>query len=99
MNLKEELSNLKNEVVLLDFYADWCGPCKMLSPILEELSEEFPSLKILKINVDEQPEAAQEFNVMSIPSLIFVKDEEVIDVSVGMKSKELLREWIKKNVA
>ena len=99
MNLKEELSNLKNEVVLLDFYADWCGPCKMLSPILEELSEEFPSLKILKINVDEQPEAAQEFNVMSIPSLIFVKDEEVIDVSVGMKSKELLREWIKKNVS
>lgn len=73
--------------VLVDFWASWCGPCKMLLPVIEELAEEVQDKKICKINVDEQPELADQFNVMSIPTLLVIKNGEVVTSSVGVKSK------------
>lgn len=82
-------------LVLVDFYADWCMPCKMLSPILEELSEEIDDVKIVKVNTDKNQELASSFGVMSIPTLLFVKDGKVIDTLVGMRPKEELEQVIK----
>ncbi len=82
-------------LVLVDFYADWCMPCKMLSPILEELSEEIDDVKIVKVNTDKNQELASSFGIMSIPTLLFVKDGKVIDTMVGMRPKEELERVIK----
>lgn len=82
-------------LVLVDFYADWCMPCKMLSPILEELSEEIDNVKIVKVNTDKNQELASSFGIMSIPTLLFVKDGKVIDTLVGMRPKEDLERVIK----
>ena len=82
-------------LVLVDFYADWCMPCKMLSPILEELSEEIDDVKIVKVNTDKTQELASSFGIMSIPTLLFVKDGKVIDTLVGMRPKEELERVIK----
>lgn len=73
--------------VLLDFWASWCGPCRMLSPIVDEIAEENDGIKVGKVNVDEQPELAQAFKVMSIPMLAVVKDGKVTNTSVGYKAK------------
>lgn len=73
--------------VLLDFYADWCGPCRMVSPIVDEIAEENPQYLVGKINVDKEPGLAQEFKVMSIPTLAVIKDGKVIQQSVGAKQK------------
>lgn len=83
--------------VLVDFFANWCGPCKMLSPILEELSEERSEFKIIKINVDECESLARQFGVMSIPTLILFKDGKEIDKKIGFMSKDDLNEWINNN--
>lgn len=74
--------------VLLDFYADWCGPCRMVAPILAEIAEERDDIKVGKVNVDEQPELAAQFKVMSIPMLAVVKEGQVVNVSVGARPKE-----------
>lgn len=74
--------------VLIDFWATWCGPCRMLSPVVDEIAEETESAKVCKINVDEQPELARQFQVMSIPTLILVKDGKVVKQSVGVKPKD-----------
>ena len=73
--------------VLLDFWAAWCGPCRMVSPVVDEIAEEVTNSKVGKINVDEQPELAATFKVMSIPTLAVVKDGKVIQTSVGAKPK------------
>ena len=73
--------------VLLDFWASWCGPCRMVSPIVDEIADEVSDCKVGKINVDEQPELAAGFQVMSIPTLAVVKNGKVINVSVGAKPK------------
>ncbi|MCI8326603.1 MAG: thioredoxin [Lachnospiraceae bacterium] len=73
--------------VLLDFYADWCGPCRMVSPIVDEIAEENPQYLIGKINVDKEQELAQEFKVLSIPTLVVIKNGKVIQQSTGAKSK------------
>ena len=75
------------KTVLLDFYADWCGPCRMVSPLVDEIAEENPQYLVGKINVDEEPELAQTFGVFSIPTLVVMKDGAVVRQSAGAKPK------------
>lgn len=84
-----------DKTVLLDFWADWCGPCKMVSPIVDEIAEENPEIKVCKVNVDSQPELAATFEVESIPSLFVLKDGAVVSRSVGAKPKEKILEMLK----
>ncbi|MBE6606616.1 MAG: thioredoxin [Ruminococcaceae bacterium] len=86
---KNNFEEIKNSgaVVLLDFYADWCGPCRMVSPIVDEIAEENPAYVVGKINVDDEPELAQEFGVMSIPTLVVIKNGEVVNQATGARPK------------
>lgn len=74
--------------VLVDFWAVWCGPCQMLSPVVDQIAEENSAIKVCKVNVDEQPELAQQFGVMSIPTLISFREGKIVNKSVGVVSKE-----------
>lgn len=86
---------LKNErLTLVDFYADWCGPCKMISPIILEFSKEMEDVDFFKINVDNAEDISRKYGVMSIPTLLVFKNGEVIKTSVGMKSKEEIKELL-----
>lgn len=93
-NFEQEVLK-SNEPVLLDFWASWCGPCRMLSSILEELAAENPDVKVVKINTDEQMELATQFNVMSIPAIFVVKDGQVVNQTVGVQPKENLLALLK----
>lgn len=73
--------------VLLDFWASWCGPCRMVSPIVEEIAQERPDVKVGKINIDEQRELAEQFQIMSIPTLMVVRDGQVVRQAVGARPK------------
>ena len=94
-NFEEEV--LKSaQPVLVDFWASWCGPCKMLSPVISELADEYEGkVKVGKVNVDEQPELAAAFRVASIPTVVLFKDGEIADRSVGYRPKQQLEEMIK----
>ncbi len=81
--------------VIVDFWADWCGPCKRLSPAIEELSAETEEVKLCKVNVDEQPQLASRFRVMSIPTLIAFKNGEVSNTSVGLIPKNAILDLVK----
>ena len=89
-------NNFQNEVmdsdkpVLLDFWAPWCGPCRMVVPIVEEIARERSDIKVGKVNVDEQPELASRFGIMSIPTLMVMKDGEIIRKSTGAKPKKAI---------
>lgn len=85
---------IKEGVVLVDFFATWCGPCKMQAPVLEELKEDRSDVKVVKIDVDQETEIARLYGVMSIPTLILFKDGKEIAKNVGFMPKELLVQWI-----
>ena len=82
----EEIKN-SSKPVLLDFYADWCGPCRMVSPIVDEIADERDDIIVGKINVDEEPDLAGEFGVFSIPTLIVMKNGEVVNQAAGARPK------------
>lgn len=86
---KNNFESVKNsdKPVLLDFYADWCGPCRMVSPLVDEIAEENPQIIVGKINVDQEIELAQEFGVASIPTLVVIKDGKIIQQSTGARPK------------
>lgn len=80
--------------VLLDFFAPWCGPCRMLSPILDEIAQERPDVKVIKVNVDEEQELAAQYRVVSIPSLFIISNGEVVSQTLGAKPKHQLLEML-----
>ena len=86
---KTNFEQIKNseKTVLLDFYADWCGPCRMVSPIVDEIAEENPQYLVAKVNVDEEPELASAFGVASIPTLVVMKDGKIVNQSTGARPK------------
>lgn len=77
-----------DKLVLLDFWATWCGPCRMVSPIVDQIADERSDIKVGKINVDEQPELAQQFRIISIPTLVVMKDGQIANKAVGAMPKE-----------
>ncbi len=94
-NFKAEVINA-DKLVIADFWAPWCVPCKMVAPVLEELASDYPdNLKVVKVNVDEEGELAAEYNVISIPALFIFKDGKVVDQQIGAASKNVLEEKIK----
>ena len=90
LNTEEEFNDIINNKVLIDFYADWCGPCKMISPILEEIND----IDILKVNVDNYPDLAKKYGVMSIPTLILFNNGNEINKIIGLHSKEEILSFI-----
>lgn len=96
---KNFTDEIKSGLVLVDFWAPWCGPCKMIAPVLEELDQEMgDKMKIVKIDVDDNQETAGKYGVMSIPTLLVLKDGEVVETSVGFKPKEALAELVNKHL-
>lgn len=94
-NFEEEV--LKSEKkVLIDFYADWCGPCKMLAPIVEEVASEHEELKVVRINVDNEESIAMDYQVMSIPTLVLIKDGKEVDRVIGYVQKRVIENLIEK---
>ncbi|HKM22941.1 MAG TPA: thioredoxin [Lachnospiraceae bacterium] len=93
-NFEQEVLQ-SDKPVLVDFWASWCGPCRMLLPVIEELADEDTGAKICKINIDEQPELAEQFKVMTIPTLIVFKNGEVVTSSIGAKPKNEILEMLK----
>ena len=92
-NFKEEVIESKKPV-LLDFWATWCGPCRMVGPIVEEIAQERPDIKLCKINVDEQDELASAFSIMSIPTLMVVKEGKIVNQTVGARPKESILQML-----
>tara|TARA_A100001015_G_C15037594_1_gene737337 strand:+ start:971 stop:1291 length:321 start_codon:yes stop_codon:yes gene_type:complete len=85
--------------VVVDFWAEWCGPCKQLSPVVDELAEELKeSVKVVKVNIDEAPEAPTKFGVRGVPTLMIFKDGQVVDTRVGGMPKSQLQDWIEGQV-
>ncbi|MDR0677155.1 MAG: thioredoxin [Holosporaceae bacterium] len=88
-----ETEVLKNDFAVVDFYADWCGPCRMISPILDGIQSDL-NVKIVKVNIDESPNIASQYGVMSIPTLVIFKNGEKMSTNVGAASKARIVDWI-----
>ena len=99
--IKVDNSNFEKEVlqsdktVLVDFFANWCGPCKMLSPIVDEVAEEVSDVKVCKVNIDEARELANKYEIMSIPTLLVFKNANLVNTSLGLVSKQKILDLIK----
>ena len=93
-NYNETIKNTKG-LLIVDFWASWCGPCRMMAPIIDELEAEMPEVTFAKVNIDEEVQPALENNITSIPTLLFVKNGEVVNKSVGIVSKDQLISMIK----
>jgi thioredoxin len=97
-NFEKDISE-PNFLVLVDFWAEWCGPCKQVGPILEEIANEYESkIKILKINIDENPQTPQKYNVRGIPTLMLFKNSNLVDTKVGSLPKSALEAWLTTNL-
>ena len=83
------------KVVEIDFWANWCGPCKMMAPVVEEVAKDYPDVKVCKVNVDEEPELSNAFKIVSIPTIVVIKNGEIIDSVVGYRPKEDIEKIIK----
>ena len=100
MELQITTDNFEQEVlqsdkpVLIDFYADWCGPCKMQAPVVEEIANEHPEFKVGKLNVDEQPDLAVKYRVMSIPTLLVFKNGEMVKQAIGLQDKQTILDML-----
>lgn len=94
---KDNFETVKSseKTVLLDFYADWCGPCRMVSPIVDEIAEERDDLLVGKVNVDNEPELAEQFGVFSIPTLVVMKNGEIVNQSTGARPKNQILDMLK----
>ena len=88
-NFQQEVLNAENKV-LLDFWAPWCGPCRMVSPIIEEIAQERSDIKVGKVNIDEQPELVKEFGIMSIPTLVVLEKGKIVNHAVGARPKDAI---------
>lgn len=93
-NFQDEVMN-SDKPVLIDFWATWCGPCRMLAPIIEELAEERDDIKVCKVNVDEEAELAEKFDIESIPSLVLIKNGKIVSRSLGYRPKSDIEEMLK----
>ena len=92
-NFQEEVIH-SDKPVLLDFWASWCGPCRMVAPILDQIAQERPDVKVCKINVDEEPELASQFAIMSIPTLMVVKNGQVVNKALGARPKDAILDML-----
>ncbi len=89
-NFEQEVLH-SDKKVLIDFWAAWCGPCRRVSPVIEEIADERPDIKVCKVNVDEQPELAAQFQIMSIPALVVMEHGQIVNQSVGARPKAQIR--------
>jgi thioredoxin 1 len=87
--------SVKEGVSIVDFWAIWCGPCRLMTPVVEDIAKEMPEVKVYKLNVDDYPELTAKFNIMSIPTILIFKDGKEVDQTVGVVSKSVLANKIK----
>ena len=97
INSRDFNDEINNNLVLIDFFAKWCGPCKMISPIVEELSNEINSVSFCKVDVDENNELASSLGILSIPTLLLYKQGKLVLKKIGFQSKDELKSWIEEN--
>jgi putative thioredoxin len=99
-NFEEKVIEQSKKIpVVVDFFADWCGPCQMLAPIMEKVEKEFEGKAVfVKINTDDNPVSSQKYDISGIPAVKMFKDGAVVDEFIGLQSEEMIKEWLKKNL-